>query len=546
MEFNFPYDINKSYTKSIAYFSMEFAIDQALKIYSGGLGFLAGSHMRSAYDLKQNLVGIGLLWKYGYYDQVRQGNNELGVLYQQKHYPFLKDTGIILEVLVNHNPVKVKVYYLAPEIFGTAPMFLLSTEHDDNDHLAHTITHRLYDNNLATRIAQYIILGVGGVKLMERLKRKVDIYHFNEAHALPAAFYLQRKHKKIENLKKHLVFTTHTPVKAGNENNDPWFLHSMGFFDKMDVAAVENFVGYDQAMFNHSLAALRMSKKANAVSKKHGEVSNAMWKNHKGICEITSITNAQNAHYWTDKELEVFVNQKDKDNYLKRKSKLKKLLFEEVADQTGKLFDPNVLTIVWARRFAGYKRASLITRDLDRFTKLMTDKKRPFQIIFAGKPYPQDEGAIQEFNRLVNMMHHFDNGTVLTGYELRLSALMKKGSDIWLNNPRVPLEASGTSGMTAAMNGSINFSTDDGWILEFAKDGENSFVIPQADQSASLEEQDKWDLDHLYDILEKQILPKYYDEQDDWVKMSWRAMKDVKAYFDSGRMAEEYYKKLYK
>ncbi len=545
MEFKFPYDINKSYQKSVAYFSMEFAIDQALKTFSGGLGFLAGSHMRSAFDLKQNLIGIGLLWKYGYYDQVRQGNNELKVLYQEKHYPFLKDTKITLEVLVNHNPVKVKVYYLAPEVFGTAPMFFLSTAHDDNDHLAHTITHRLYDNNLATRIAQYIVLGIGGVKLMEHLHRKVDVYHFNEAHALPAAFYLNRKHKKIENLKKHLVFTTHTPVAAGNEVNDPWFLHSMGFFDKLDVAGVEKFVGYDNGMFNHSLAALRLSKMANAVSKKHGEVSNAMWKNYEGICEITSITNAQNSKYWKDTEIEKTVNQNDKTNYLKRKSKLKKKLFEEVADQTGKLFDPNVLTIVWARRFAGYKRASLITRDLDRFSRLMNDKKRPLQIIFAGKPYPQDEGAIQEFNRLVNMMHHFDNGTVLTGYELRLSALLKKGSDIWLNNPRVPLEASGTSGMTAAMNGSINFSTDDGWILEFGNE-KNSFVIPQADQSASLEEQDKWDLDHLYDILENKILPTYYDRPDDWVKMCWRAMKDVNDYFDSDRMADEYYKKLYK
>lgn len=545
MEFKFPYDINNSYKKSVTYFSMEFAVDQALKIFSGGLGFLAGSHMRSAYDLKQNVIGIGLLWKYGYYDQVRQGNNELGVLYQQKHYSFLKDTGIVLEVRVNHNPVKVKVYYLAPEVFGTAPMYLLSTEHDDNDHLAHTITHRLYDNNLATRIAQYIVLGIGGVKLMEHLNRKVDVYHFNEAHALPAAFYLQRRHKKLENLKKHLVFTTHTPVKAGNEVNDPWFLHSMGYFDKLDVAQVDDFVGFDNGMFNHSLAALRMSKKANSVSKKHGEVSNAMWKGYEGICEITSITNAQNAKYWTDEEIKVSVNQKDKEAYLKRKKKLKEALFEEVADQSGKLFDPNVLTIVWARRFAGYKRASLITRDLDRFSKLMTDKKRPFQIIFAGKPYPQDEGAIQEFNRLIHMMHHFDNGTVLTGYELRLSSLLKNGSDIWLNNPRIPLEASGTSGMTAAMNGSINFSTDDGWIMEFAKDGENSFVIPQANQQSSIEEQDKSDLDHLYDILENKILPMYYDNQDAWVKMAWKAMEDVNAYFDSDRMADEYYKNLY-
>ncbi len=545
MEFRFPFTTNLKYKKAIAYFSMEFAIDQALKIYSGGLGFLAGSHMRSAYELKQNLIGIGMLWKYGYYDQVRQGNNEMSVLMQQKHFSFLEETDIVLEVMVNHSPVKVKVFYLAPEVFNTAPIFLLSTEHDDNDHLAHTITQRLYDNNLATRIAQYIVLGIGGVKLMERLNVKIDVFHLNEAHALPAAFYLHRKLKSLDSLKKKLVFTTHTPVKAGNEVNDPVFLQNMGFFDKMDVAAVDQFVGLDHGMFNHSLAALRMSKRANAVSQKHGEVSNKMWKSYSGICKIGAITNAQNGLYWKDVLLEKFSREKDSISFLKRKSELKIQLFEEVADQSGKLFDPEVLTIVWARRFAGYKRASLITRDIQRFNAIMSNTKRPIQLIFAGKPYPQDDGAVQEFNRLIHMLKPYKNATVLTGYELRLSGLLKKGSDVWLNNPRIPLEASGTSGMTAAMNGSVNFSTNDGWVKEFGKNGKNAFIIPEADIHSSPETQDEHDLTHMLDILENKILPMYYENQETWIKLVWESMKDVGVFFDSNRMADEYYKVLY-
>lgn len=546
MDYTFPYPVDKQYKKAVTYFSMEFAIDQALKIYSGGLGFLAGSHMRSAYALKQNVIGVGLLWKYGYYDQVRKENNELGVLYQEKHYSFLEDTGIELEVTVNHTPVKVKVWYLPPETFQTAPIYLLSTQHDGNDHLAHTITHRLYDNNLATRIAQYIILGIGGVKLMEKLGRKVDVYHFNEAHALPAAFYRYRKYKTLDNLKKKFVFTTHTPVKAGNEVNDPWFLHGMGYFDKMDVAGVDALVGFDNGMFNHSLAALRMCKRANGVSKKHGEVANTMWGGFDNICEIKSITNAQNRSYWADSELEEAIAKGDTDAYKARKRELKIALFEEVADQTGKLFDPDVLTIVWARRFAGYKRASLITRDMGHFNSIMSNTKRPVQLIYAGKPYPLDEGAIGEFNRLVHMLQHFRNATVLTGYELRLSALLKKGGDVWLNNPRIPLEASGTSGMTAAMNGCVNFSTNDGWILEFGRHGVNSFVIPEADLNSSIENQDSHDMQHLYSILDRDILPTYYDDPGKWHSIVAQGMHDVNAYFDSDRMADEYYKVLYK
>jgi len=224
---------------------------------------------------------------------------------------------------------------------------------------------------------------------------------------------------------------------------------------------------------------------------------------------------------------------------------MKRELFQLVADQTGKIFDENALTIVWARRFAGYKRADLIARDVERFERLLNNTNYPVQIIWAGKPYPLDHSAVSTFNWLVHFTRKYHNATILTGYELSLSALMKKGSDVWLNNPRIPLEASGTSGMTAAMNGSLNFSTNDGWILEFGNHGQNGFVIPEADLTQSEGEQDQHDADHMMRILEEEIVPMYYDDPERWAEVNFQSMQDVDKYFRASRMADEYYKKLY-
>ena len=230
-----------------------------------------------------------------------------------------------------------------------------------------------------------------------------------------------------------------------------------------------------------------------------------------------------------------------------RKKHLKKRAFEIVADQTGKKFDPNVLTIVWARRFAGYKRASMLTYDMDRFEKLLSNSKYPIQIIWAGKPYPVDYPAISEFNDLVQISKNYKNVAVLIGHELALSKRIKQASDIWLNNPRVPREASGTSGMTAAMNGAVNFSTDDGWIPEFMNHGNNGFVVPKADYAnMHVHEQDEYDLNKLYEILEEQIVPMYYDNYDTWRQVIQNGMRDVQVQFDSNRMAKEYYELMYK
>lgn len=546
-QFQVPYAADMAYAKKVAYFSMEFAIHQPLKIYSGGLGYLSGSHLRSAYELRQNLVGIGILWKYGYYDQARNPDQSLQVQWNEKIYNFLEDTGIKFQIQIHEHPVWLKAFYLNPETFKSAPLFLLSTDLPENDYVSQTISHKLYDANVATKVAQFILLGVGGAKLMDELNFNPEVYHLNEAHGVSAAFYLYQKfNKNKEEVKKRLVFTTHTPEEAGNEKHDLFLCEKMSYFCGLSIDEVRALTGITDDKFNHSLAALRFARLANGVSQLHGEVSRQMWSKYEGICEIKAITNAQNWHYWADKQLYNFIDDHKTEAFIDRKRYLKKRAFEIVSDQSGKIFNPDTLTIVWARRFAGYKRAELLTRDRDRFRALLANTKYPVQIIWAGKPYPVDYPAISDFNFLVNLSKEFPNVAVCVGYELALSKRLKQASDIWLNNPRVPREASGTSGMTAAMNGSVNFSTNDGWICEFINHGNNGFLVPPADYAnMNTQEQDTYDLEKMYEILENQILPLYYENPGVWRQIVKNGMRDVRWQFDSNRMAKEYYDVMY-
>ena len=542
-----PYEVNSDYASKVAYFSMEYAVHQPLKIYSGGLGYLSGSHLRSAYELRQNMIGVGILWKYGYYDQARNPDQSLQVQWNEKLYSFLEDTGIRFQIEIHSHPVWVKALYLNPETFNCAPLFLLTTDLPENDYVSQTISHRLYDGNVATKVAQFILLGVGGAKLIDEINFHPDYYHLNEAHSISAAFYLYNKYGNKLEVKKRLVFTTHTPEEAGNEKHDIFLCEKMGYFCGMPLDEVKELTSCTDDMFNHSLAAFRFAKLANGVSMLHGEVSNGMWKKYDNICDIKSITNAQDWQYWSDKVLYANLDEKDEKLFIDRKRDLKKAAIEVIADQTGKLFNPDVFTIVWARRFAGYKRADLLTRDLEKFNRLVNNKEFPVQFVWAGKPYPLDYPAISEFNYLVNLSKGYNNVAVCIGYELTLSKTLKQVSDVWLNNPRVPREASGTSGMTAAMNGSVNLSTNDGWIREFIHHGKNGFVVPLVEyEKMSVEEQDQYDLDNLYDILEKEILPMYYNDPVNWRRVVKNGMNDVRTQFDSNRMAKEYYNTLYK
>lgn len=542
------YDFNKEYSKGVAYFSMEFAIHQALKIYSGGLGFLAGSHMRSAYDLKQNMIGVGILWSYGYYDQSHDEDRNLKIEFRRKRYYFLEDLNVEVTVEINSKPVVVKAYLLPADLFGTAPIILLSTDIEPNDYLSRTITHKLYDSHEETRIAQEIILGIGGVKVLEALNYKVDIYHMNEGHSLPLTFELYKNKFKQDKelLKEAVIFTTHTPEAAGNELHDIELLNRMGFFAGLSLEDVRTLTKIQDNNFSLTVAALRIVKIANGVSKMHAKVSTDMLRVYGDICEIIPITNSQNKRYWADKPLIRVLDEHEDFELIGRKKHLKRQLFDEVADQTGKMFNADVLTIVWARRFADYKRPGLLKYDFERFEKLITRSEKPIQIIWAGKPYPHDTNAVNLFNELVHLARKYKNVAVLIGYELELSMMLKKGADIWLNTPRITREASGTSGMTAAMNGAINFSIADGWHPEFCKEGQNSFTILGADANLPIEEQDRNDNKSMMDILENKIIPMYYDDMKAWTNVMKNSMNDVLYDFDSDRMAHKYYKKMYK
>lgn len=539
------YTPDPKYSTAVAYFSMEFAVDQALKIYAGGLGFLAGSHLRSAYALRQDLVGVGLLWTYGYYDQVRDGTNHMTEAFIEKDYSFLNDTGIVLQVTVHNSPVVVKAYLLPAETFGCAPLFLLSTDVPENDYLSRTITHRLYDPNEATRIAQNIVLGIGGAMLLDALGLTPAVYHMNEGHSVALNFYLYDKFKDLAAVKKRVVFTTHTPEMAGNEAHSFALLQEMSFFYLLNAAAVKDLLGIGGDYFNYTLAALKFARKANGVSQLHARVARQMWGGNAGICEIAAITNAQNQKYWTDVPLGQAIRANDADATFRRKKELKKVLFGIVADQCGKLFREDVLTIVWARRFAGYKRAELLLYNWTGFLRFISQAGYPVQVIWAGKPHPGDEGAVSLFNQVIDRTSSFQNCAVLTGYELHLSAVLKQGADVWLNNPRLFHEASGTSGMTAAMNGAVNLTIPDGWIPEFARDRQNCFLIPPAPSELSLIEQDALENKALLDTLVQQILPMYYDQPAEWFKLISNAFSAVSPAFDSDRLADQYYSDLY-
>ncbi len=526
---------------NVAYFSMEIAMDQSLSTYSGGLGFLAGSHMLSAGYLQLPMVGVTMLWSYGYYDQRIDQKGQVEVAYIRKYYDFLTDIGVSTEVEIFGEKVKVKALKVEPELFGTCPVYLLTTDIDGNSEWAKSISYKLYDGNEKIRIAQETILGVAGVRILQAIGYNFDVIHMNEGHALPAAFELLRQYNgDLEAVKRKTVFTTHTPVAAGNEVHWVDTLLEGGFFAGCDRQTAVNLGGEN---FSLTVAALRMSRIANAVSQLHGLVANKMWEWVDGRCPIRAITNAVNLHYWQDDRIK---NAKTPQELLNVKREMKEELFKYVANVAGKRFNPDVLTITWARRFADYKRAWLILMDKDRIQRLLDENK--VQIIFAGKFHPDDVMGKEMFNKLLNRSHSLKNVVVLPGYELELSGMLKRGSDIWLNTPLRPFEASGTSGMSANMNGTLHLSIFDGWTVEGTFHGINGYTVeyPELDDEMPWEDRHWKDHECVMDILENQIIPTYYENKTEWARLMRQAIRTSEAYFNSDRMVVEYYNRLYK
>ena len=526
---------------NVAYFSMEIAIDQSLATYSGGLGFLAGSHMQSAGYLQMPMVGVTMLWSYGYYDQRIDEKGNVEVAYIRKHYDFLTDLNVSTTVKVLGEDVIVKAYKVEAELFGTCPIYLLTTEVEGNSEWARKITHKLYDGDEKIRVAQETILGIGGVRVLQTVGYNFDVIHMNEGHALPAAFELLRQYNgDLKAVRQKTVFTTHTPVPAGNEVHWVDTLVDAGFFSGCSRETAVELGGEN---FSLTVAALRMSRIANAVSQLHGLVANKMWEWVEDRCPIKAITNAVNLHYWQDDRI---AKAKSAQELLDAKYEMKKDLFQYISDTQGKRFDPNVLTITWARRFADYKRAWLILMDEDRIGKLLNENK--VQLIFAGKFHPDDVMGKETFNNILKKSYNMKNVVVLPGYELALSAKLKKGSDIWLNTPTRPLEASGTSGMSANMNGALHFSIYDGWTVEGTFPGINGYTVeyPGLDDDIPWEERHWKDHRFIMNTLENEIIPTYYENKQEWARLMRQAMRTAEGYFNSDRMVIEYFNRIYK
>lgn len=527
----------------VAYFCMEYGLQSDFKLYAGGLGILAGDHLKGAKDLNLPLVGIGLRWKQGYTDQRIGADGKPYDCYHNYVYDFLEDTGLKVSVKIRKADILCKIW--KTEAFGNAPLYLLDTDLPENE--GAWITGQLYGWFGEERIAQEIVLGIGGVRALRALGIPADVYHFNEGHAALAAVELIREkmcsgfsfEEAWRNTRREVVFTTHTPVKEGNESHPLDRLEYMGAFNGLTRDQMERIGGEP---FNMTVAGLRLSRIANGVAQLHGETADKMWKTVAGRSPIIAITNAIHTPTWVDKRItEAF--EKGTDLWAPH-MEIKKELVDFTEKRTGSRLDPEKLIIGFSRRAVPYKRSDLI------FSK--PDVIEPFlengiiQIIFSGKAHPLDDTGKQIVSGLVAMMKRYPKAVVfLENYDMAIGAMLTRGSDVWLNNPRRPLEASGTSGMKAAMNGVLNCSILDGWWPEACIDGVNGWQIGDGFESTDHAVLDAHDSDSLYDVVLGKVVPAYYDNRSKWVEMMARSIATTREQFASKRMLEEYYSRMY-
>ena len=612
---------NKKYPNKsndlIAYFSAEYGLDEILPIYSGGLGILSGDHLKSASDLGVPLIAVGLLYKNGYFWQTINGHGVQETEYKElevENLPILpvKDVegkDLIISVDMPKKKLYIKVWQIK---VGRVTLYLMDSDIDANIAEYREITKTLYGGNQETRIQQEIVLGMAGVELLRRLGVKPTVYHMNEGHSSFLILKLIEntiKDKKVSfNIAKDIVssktvFTTHTPVPAGNdifpiELMDTYF---KDYWDKLGISKQDFFKmgmkpnASQNSGFDMGVLALKIAGKKNGVSKLHGAVSRELfgdiWPNiAANEAPITYVTNGihtcswipQNIKnlyneylvpYWQDnifndevwERIENIPDEKLWKVHMERKRKLIDLVkksttqrlhrcgysYQEIDKITSKLSE-NVLTIGFARRFATYKRATLIFKDLERITQIFSNENRPIQIIFAGKAHPADkEGQdLIKYIHEISMKPQFKGKIfLLENYNIAMSRYLISGVDVWLNTPRRPMEASGTSGQKASVNGVVNFSVLDGWWAE-GYNQKNGWYIGINDEYENNEVQDKADSDDIYTTLENKILPTYYDRNKEnipekWVKIMKNSIISTGGRFSTSRMLVDYVEKLY-
>lgn len=529
----------------VAYFCMEYGLHSDFKAYAGGLGILAGDHLKGAKDLKLPLVGIGLKWKQGYTEQLIDKNGKAYDTYHNYNYDFLEDTGVKVTVKIRSLDVVCKVWKL--EEFGNNPLYLLDTDIPENGD--NWITGQLYGWFGEERIAQEIVLGIGGVKALRALEIPVDVYHFNEGHAALAATELIKEKMQSgysfeeawNKTRAEVVFTTHTPIVEGNESHPIDKLEYMGAFNGLTRDQMIRFGGEP---FNMTVAGLRLSRKANAVAQLHSSTANKMWKTVAGRSEIIGITNGIHKPTWVDERItEAYENNGD---LWGTHITIKKELIAFIKERTNVELDADKLLIGFSRRAAPYKRSDLIFTEEEIISPLLESGK--VQIVFSGKAHPLDDTGKEIVAKLVRMMKKYPNSVVfLENYDMNIGRMLTRGSDIWLNNPRRPLEASGTSGMKAAMNGVLNCSILDGWWPEACIDGVNGWQFGNGIGLDDLSpvELDKHDTAALYDTLMNRVMSTYYENREKWVEMMKESIKTTSYEFSVERMLDEYYNKMY-
>ena len=600
--------------KPVAYFSAEFGFHESIPNYSGGLGILAGDHCKSASDLDLNFVAVGLLYRHGYFKQEidKDGAQQAVSLNQNFHHLPIREvqrdgTNLLVPVRILDRDVFAKIWQLQ---VGRINLFLLDTDTPENNAEDRLITAELYGGDLEMRMRQEIMLGIGGVKALTALGIEPDVFHMNEGHS--AFLGLERIRRKVVEQKLDFysalqvvasasVFTTHTPVPAGNDA----FAREMmkkyfADFAKETGIPFDEFFSFGQTRvdrtdpFSMTILALRLSRHSNGVSKLHGEVSRSIWKDvWAGVpvheVPITSVTNGIHTKTWmapelsglyqkhlgdweanvTDPEFWRRVGEIPDNELWETHQFLKRRLVEFVRERVrmrrerlgespesirnvSLILDPEILTIGFARRFATYKRGALLFSDKERLKRLLNDTTRPVQFIFAGKAHPRDEGGralIQEVYKFSREAGIENRVVFLEDYDSYIARRLVQGVDLWLNNPLRPLEASGTSGMKCAPNGGINLSVLDGWWDE-GFNGNNGWAIGAEIVDGTVEFQSQVDSNSLYQLLENQIIPLYYAKPDGKLPLAWlqlmrESIRSVTPIFNTHRMVKEYTERLY-
>lgn len=524
----------------VAYFCMEFGLNENFHIYAGGLGILAGDILKGAREYDFPLIGVGILWRQGYNRQFIGEDGRPYDAYPTYQYDFLEDTGVTVSVFIREREVKCKVWKV--DKFANAPLYLLDTNHPDN--ADSWITGQLYGWFSEERIAQEMVLGIGGIRALRKLGIDVDIYHFNEGHAVFAGLELIKEkmergdsfREAWEKTREEIVFTTHTPVKEGNEVHSHRLLQYMGAYNGLTYQQMKE-IGGDP--FNMTVAGLRLSRMANGVARLHGETVHKMWGDVADRAPMIAITNGVHRKSWVDDRMvEAFKGERD---IWETHQEIKNELIEFVEDRTGIRLAADKLLFGFARRAAPYKRADLIFSDEGKVGSLLEEGK--IQIIFSGKAHPLDDTGKGIIARLVKMAEKYPRAVVfLEDYNIEIGRRMTRGVDVWLNNPRRPLEASGTSGMKAAMNGVLNCSILDGWWPEMCEHGVNGWQFGDGYEG---EGQDEHDVRALYQVLFEEVIPAYYHDRERWVKMMRQSFNDSYECFSIKKMLEDYYQKMY-